>query len=63
MQIPIDWRGAGVVVRRGGHRHLQKAPTMRELESSRLARNGSDWHQLLEFCSIVDTLIVNHAGV
>ena len=33
------------------------------LEASRLARNGREWHQLLEFCSIVDTLIVDHDGV
>lgn len=29
------------------------------IEASRLARNGRDWHTLLEFCSIVDTLIVD----
>lgn len=33
------------------------------LEASRLARNGREWHQLLEFCSIVDTLIVDHDGI
>jgi DNA invertase Pin-like site-specific DNA recombinase len=33
------------------------------LEASRLARNGRDWHQLLEFCSVVDTLIVDHDGI
>jgi excisionase family DNA binding protein len=33
------------------------------IEASRLARNGHDWHRLLEFCQIVDTLIVDHDGV
>jgi DNA invertase Pin-like site-specific DNA recombinase len=33
------------------------------IEVSRLARNGRDWHTLLEFCGIVDTLIVDEDGV
>jgi len=33
------------------------------LEASRLARNGHEWHQLLEFCAIVETLIVDHDGI
>lgn len=33
------------------------------LEASRLARNGRDWHTLLEFCVIVGTLIVDEDGV
>lgn len=33
------------------------------LEASRLARNGRDWHTLLEFCGIVGTLIVDEEGV
>lgn len=32
------------------------------LEASRLARNGRDWHTLLEFCGIVGTLIVDEDG-
>ena len=28
------------------------------VEASRLARNGRDWHTLLEFCGLVGTLIV-----
>jgi len=27
------------------------------IEASRLARNGRDWHTLIEFCGLVDTLI------
>lgn len=33
------------------------------VEASRLARNGHDWHRLLEFCRVVDTLIIDHDGV
>jgi len=33
------------------------------LEGARLARNGHEWHRLLEFCGIVDTLIIDHDGV
>ena len=33
------------------------------IEASRLARNGHDWHRLLEFCQIVDTLIIDHDGI
>ena len=33
------------------------------IEASRLARNGRDWHTLLEFCGVVGTLIVDEDGV
>jgi excisionase family DNA binding protein len=33
------------------------------IEASRLARNGRDWHTLLEFCSLVDTLIVDATSI
>jgi len=33
------------------------------IEASRLARNGRDWHTLLEFCAFVDTLIIDEDGV
>jgi excisionase family DNA binding protein len=33
------------------------------VEASRLARNGRDWHTLLEFCAFVDTLIIDEDGV
>src|SRR5437870_8640138 len=32
------------------------------IEASRLARNGRDWHTLLEFCGLVDTLIIDKDG-
>jgi excisionase family DNA binding protein len=33
------------------------------IEASRLARNGQEWHRLLEFSGLVDTLIVDHDGI
>jgi excisionase family DNA binding protein len=33
------------------------------IEASRLARNGQEWHRLLEFSALVDTLIVDHDGI
>ncbi len=33
------------------------------LEASRLARNGRDWHTLLEFCGLVGTLIVDQQAI
>ncbi|HJW46146.1 MAG TPA: recombinase family protein, partial [Lysobacter sp.] len=33
------------------------------IEASRLARNGRDWHTLLEFCSLVDTLIIDATSI
>src|ERR1700733_7095525 len=32
------------------------------IEASRLARNGRDWHTLLEFCGLVGTLILDEDG-
>jgi DNA invertase Pin-like site-specific DNA recombinase len=33
------------------------------IEASRLARNGRDWHTLLEFCSVVGALLVDAEGI
>src|SRR3981081_2032584 len=33
------------------------------LDASRLARNGRDWHHLLELCGLVDAPVVNIASV
>ncbi len=33
------------------------------VEASRLARNGRDWHTLIEFCGLVGTLIVDEHGI
>jgi DNA invertase Pin-like site-specific DNA recombinase len=60
--------GSGCVERRGFETLLSevcqgRADAVFAIEASRLARNGHDWHRLLEFCQIVDTLIVDHDGV
>ncbi len=33
------------------------------LEASRLARNGRDWHTLLEFCGLVGTLLIDEDAI
>lgn len=33
------------------------------LEVSRLARNSSDWHRLLEICALTKTLILDEEGI
>jgi len=33
------------------------------IEASRLARNGRDWHTLLEFCALVGSVIIDEDGV
>jgi excisionase family DNA binding protein len=33
------------------------------IEASRLARNGRDWHTLLEFCALMNSLIIDEDGI
>ncbi|HUD99620.1 MAG TPA: recombinase family protein, partial [Bryobacteraceae bacterium] len=33
------------------------------VEASRLARNGRDWHRLIELCALVDTVIIDPEGI
>ena len=33
------------------------------IEASRLARNGRDWHTLIEFCGLIGTIIVDEDGI
>lgn len=42
---------------------LGRAGILLGLEVSRLARNSTDWHRLLEICALTDTLIVDEDGV
>ncbi|HUP22452.1 MAG TPA: recombinase family protein [Thermoanaerobaculia bacterium] len=42
---------------------LGKAGLVMGLEVSRLARNSTDWHRLLEICALSDTLILDEDGV
>jgi DNA invertase Pin-like site-specific DNA recombinase len=33
------------------------------IEGSRLARNGREWHTLLDFCALVNTLLIDEEGI
>lgn len=60
--------GSGSVRRPGFERLLAslcdgKVGAVFSIEASRLARNGRDWHTLLEFCSIVKALLIDADGI
>ncbi len=42
---------------------LGRAGIVMGLEVSRLARNSSDWHRLLEICALTNTLILDEDGL
>ncbi len=42
---------------------MGRAGIVMGLEVSRLARNSSDWHRLLEICALSDTLILDEDGL
>ena len=42
---------------------LGRAEIVLGLEVSRLARNNTDWHRLLEICALTDTLILDEDGI
>lgn len=60
--------GSGSAVR-NGFKHLitevslGNAGIVIGLEVSRLARNSSDWHRLLEICALTNTLIMDEDGI
>jgi len=61
-------KSGGGVARRGFERLLAlicegRVGAVFSIEASRLARNGRDWHTLLEFCGLVGTLIIDEDGV
>jgi DNA invertase Pin-like site-specific DNA recombinase len=61
-------RSGGGTVRVGFEKLLaaicdRRVGVVLSLEASRLARNGRDWHTLLEFCGLVGTLIVDEDGI
>jgi excisionase family DNA binding protein len=61
-------RSGGGTVRPGFEKLLAaicegRAGAVISLEASRLARNGRDWHTLLEFCGLVGTLIVDEEAI
>jgi DNA invertase Pin-like site-specific DNA recombinase len=60
--------GASTVGREGFQRLVTEvsmghAGIVLGLEVSRLARNSTDWHRLLEICALTDTLILDEDGV
>ena len=67
--IDDDLGRSGAGARRPGFEKLLAAicegrvGVVLSLEASRLARNGRDWHTLLEFCGLVGTLIIDEDGV
>lgn len=60
--------GASSIDREGfqklvGEVGMGRAGIVLGLEVSRLARNSSDWHRLLEICAVTDTLLLDEDGV
>lgn len=61
-------RSGSGVVRKGFERLLiaignGSAGAVLAIEASRLARNGRDWHTLLEFCALVGCLLIDEDGI
>src|SRR5271169_2297849 len=68
-QIDDDLGRSGSGVSRPGFERLLAAicegriGAVFAIEASRLARNGRDWHTLIEFCGLVGTIIIDEDGV
>ena len=64
-----SWRIRGLVLTVPGFERLLallcdgKVGAVFSVEASRLARNGRDWHTLLEFCSVVGALLIDADGI
>ncbi|MBV8653767.1 MAG: recombinase family protein [Alphaproteobacteria bacterium] len=61
-------RSGGGVTRPGFERLLAaicegRVGAVFAIEASRLARNGRDWHTLIEFCGLVGTILVDEDGI
>ena len=61
-------RSGGGIIRPGFEKLLtaiceRRVGAVLSIEASRLARNGRDWHTLLEFCGLVETVIIDEDGV
>jgi DNA invertase Pin-like site-specific DNA recombinase len=67
--IDDDLAISGDGVKRPGFERLlvaiceERAGAVLTIEASRLARNGRDWHTLLEFCGLVNCLIMDEDDV
>jgi len=56
----VDRKGFQQLVTEVG---MGRAGIVLGLEVSRLARNSTDWHRLLEICALTDTLILDEDGI
>jgi DNA invertase Pin-like site-specific DNA recombinase len=61
-------RSGGGIARPGFERLLAaicdgRVGAVLAIEASRLARNGRDWHTLIEFCGLVGAIIVDEDGI
>src|SRR5437764_4476845 len=61
-------RSGGGIARPGFERLLaaicdSRVGAVLAIEASRQARNGRDWHTLIEFCGLVGTVIVDEDGI
>jgi DNA invertase Pin-like site-specific DNA recombinase len=61
-------RSGGGIARPGFERLLAaiceaRVGAVLAIEASRLARNGRNWHTLIEFCGLVGTIIVDEDGI
>ncbi|MCP2000750.1 DNA invertase Pin-like site-specific DNA recombinase [Nitrobacter winogradskyi] len=68
LSMMISAGSGGGMVRPGFEKLLsaiceERVGAVVSLEVSRLARNGRDWHTLLEFCGLVGTLIVDEEAI
>ena len=67
--IDSDQGQSGATADRAGFQHLVAevglghAGIVMGLEVSRLARNSTDWHRLLEICALTETLILDEEGL
>jgi len=62
--VDDDLRSGGGIARPGFERLLtaiceRRVGAVLAIEASRLARNGRDWHTLIEFCGLVGTIIID----
>ena len=60
--------GSGLVERPGFERLVANVCTdsigaVFSIEASRLARNGRDWHHLIDLCALAGTVVIDHDGV
>jgi DNA invertase Pin-like site-specific DNA recombinase len=60
--------GSGLVERPGFQRLVGEVCTgevsaVFSIEASRLARNGRDWHHLIELCGMVGAVVIDHDGI